>query len=64
MSLISIGKRIGDLDIRLGIFDHLKHNLVQETNRRISVNNVSSNVNSVYNVFRSGMTTVQVGLQS
>ena len=58
MSLISIGKRIGDLDIRLGIYRHLNHNLVQEKfNRRISANNTSSNYNSVYNVFRSGMTT-------
>ena len=56
MSVISVGKRIGDLDIRLGIPPSREQFSVRETNRRISANNVSSNYNSVYNVFRSGMT--------
>ena len=56
MSIISVGKRIGDLDIRLGIPPSREQFSVRETNRRISANNVSSNYNSVYNVFRSGMT--------
>ena len=57
MSLISIGKRIGDLDIRLGIPPSKPQFSTREANRRISANNASSNANSVYNVFRSGMTT-------
>ena len=57
MSLISIGKRIGDLDIRLGIPPSKPQFSTREANRRISANNTSSNANSVYNVFRSGMTT-------
>ena len=56
MSIISVGKRFGDLDIRLGIPPSKPQFSVRETNRRISANNVSSNYNSVYNVFRSGMT--------
>ena len=57
MSLISIGKRIGDLDIRLGIPPSKPQFSTREANRRISANNTSSNANSVYNVFRSGITT-------
>lgn len=57
MSLISIGKRIGDLDIRLGIPPSKPQFSTREANRRISANNASSNANSVFNVFRSGMTT-------
>ena len=57
MSLISIGKRIGDLDIRLGIPPSKPQFSTREANRRISANNTSSNANSVFNVFRSGMTT-------
>ena len=57
MSIISIGKRIGDLDIRLGIPPSKPQFSTREANRRISANNASSNANSVYNVFRSGMTT-------
>jgi len=56
MSIISVGKRFGDLDIRLGIPPSRAQFDLKETNRRISANNVSSNYNSVYNVFRSGMT--------
>ena len=56
MSLISIGKRIGDLDIRLGIPPSKPQFSTKEANRRISANNASSNANSVYNVFRSGIT--------
>ena len=56
MSVISVGKRIGDLDIRLGIPPSREQFSVREANRRISANNVSSNYNSVYNVFRSGIT--------
>ena len=57
MSIISVGKRIGDLDIRLGIPPSKPQFSTREANRRISANNATSNVNSVYNVFRSGMTT-------
>ena len=56
MSLISICKRIGDLDIRLGIPPSKPQFSTKEANRRISANNASSNANSVYNVFRSGIT--------
>ena len=56
MSVISVGKRIGDLDIRLGIPPSKPQFSTKEANRRISANNASSNANSVYNVFRSGIT--------
>ena len=56
MSLISVGKKIGDLDIRLGIPPSKPQFSVKETNNRISANNATSNYNSVYNVFRSGIT--------
>jgi hypothetical protein len=56
MSIISVGKRIGDLDIRLGIPPSKPQFSTKEANRRISANNASSNANSVYNVFRSGIT--------
>ena len=56
MSLISIGKRIGDMDIRLGIPPSKPQFSVTETNKRFSHNNVSSNYNSVFNEFRSGLT--------
>jgi len=54
MSLISIGKRIGDMDIRLGIPPSKPHFQTTEANKRFSYNNVSSNYNSVFNQFRSG----------
>ena len=57
MSIISVGKRFGDMDIRLGIPPSKPQFSTKEANRRISANNASSNANSVYNVFRSGMTT-------
>ena len=63
MSIINIGKRIGDMDIRLGIPPSKPQFSVAETNRRFSVNNVSSNYNSVFNQFRSGLTQV-VGWQN
>lgn len=56
MSIINIGKRIGDMDIRLGIPPSKPQFSVAETNRRFSANNVSSNYNSVFNQFRSGLT--------
>ena len=56
MSIINIGKRIGDMDIRLGIQPSKPQFSVAETNRRFSANNVSSNYNSVFNQFRSGLT--------
>ena len=56
MSIINIGKRIGDMDIRLGIPPSKPQFSVTETNRRFSHNNVSSNYNSVFNEFRSGLT--------
>ena len=56
MSIISVGKKIGDLDIRLGIPPSKAQFDVSETNKRFSVNNVTSNYNSVYNIFRSGIT--------
>ena len=55
MSIINIGKRIGDMDIRLSIPSKPQFS-VAETNRRFSINNVSSNYNSVFNQFRSGLT--------
>ena len=57
MSIISVGKRFGDMDIRLGIPPSKPQFDVRATNQRISANNASSNANSVYNVFRSGITT-------
>ena len=57
MSIISVGKKMGDLDIRLGILPSKAQFDVSETNRRFSVNNVTSNYNSVYNIFRSANTT-------
>ena len=51
MSLINIGKRIGDMDIRLGIPPSKPQFSVTETNKRFSHNNVSSNYNSVFNEF-------------
>ena len=56
MSIINIGKRIGDMDIRLGIPPSKPQFSTTETNRRFSYNNVSSNYNSVFNEFRSGIT--------
>ena len=56
MSLISIGKRIGDMDIRLGIPPSKPQFNTKEANKRFSYNNVSSNYNSVFNEFRSGLT--------
>jgi len=56
MSIISVGKKIGDLDIRLGIPPSKPQFSVREANQRISANNATSNYNSVYNVFRSGIT--------
>lgn len=56
MSLISVGKKIGDLDIRLGIPPSKAQFSTREANNRISANNATSNYNSVYNVFRSGIT--------
>ena len=47
MSLVSIGKRIGDLDVRLGIPPSRAQFSVSETNKRFSVNNATSNYNSV-----------------
>ena len=56
MSIISVGKRIGDMDIRLGIPPSKPHFGVSDINKRISYNNVTSNYNSQYNIFRSGIT--------
>ena len=56
MSIINIGKRIGDMDIRLGIPPSKPQFSVAETNRRFSANNVSSKYNSVFNQVRSGLT--------
>lgn len=55
MSLISIGKKVGDLDIRIGIPPSNRQFDVGETNRRIDYLNKSSNYNSVYNQFRTGL---------
>lgn len=56
MSLISVGKRIGDLDIRLGIPPSKPQFSVGDTNNRINSINASANRNSVFNQFRSGIT--------
>ena len=45
MSIISVGKKIGDLDIRLGIQPSKAQFDVRETNKRFSVNKVTSNYN-------------------
>ena len=55
MSLISIGKKIGDLDIRLGIPPSKPQFSVSETNDKINYINRTSNYNSVYNQFRTGL---------
>ena len=55
MSLISIGKKVGDLDIRIGIPPSKPQFSVSETNERINYNNRTSNYNSVYNQFRTGL---------
>ena len=56
MSLISVGKRIGDIDIRLGIPPSKAAFDKADTNKRYGYINSSSNNNSVYNRFRSGLT--------
>ena len=56
MSLISIGKRVGDIDIRLGIPPSKAAFDKADTNKRYGYINSSSNNNSVYNRFRSGLT--------
>src|SRR5210317_1579433 len=56
MSLISVGKRIGDLDIRLGIPPSKPQFSVGDTNNRINAVNASANRNSIFNQFRSGIT--------
>ncbi len=47
MSIINIGKRIGDMDIRLGIPPSKAQFDVSETNKRFSVNNVTTKYKSV-----------------
>ena len=56
MSLINIGKRIGDIDIRLGIPPSKAAFDKADTNKRYGYINSSSNNNSVFNRFRSGLT--------
>ena len=56
MAVFSIGKKIGGLDIRIGVPPSKPQFPLSEINQRIGYINRSSNRNSVYNVFRSGMT--------
>ena len=56
MSLISVGKRVGDIDIRLGIPPSKAQFDKADANRRYGYINATSNNNSVYNRFRSGLT--------
>lgn len=56
MSIISVGKKIGDIDIRLGIPPSKSQFDKSETNKRFGYINASSNTNSIYNRFRSGLT--------
>ena len=56
MSLISVGKRIGDLDIRLGIPPSKPQFSVNDTNKRFDYNNKTTNRDSIFNRFRSGIT--------
>ncbi len=49
MSIINIGNRIGDMDIRLGIPPSKPQFSVAETNSRFSATNVSSNYTSEFN---------------
>ena len=56
MSLISVGKRIGDLDIRLGIPPSKSQFSVNDTNKRFDYNNKTTYRDSIFNRFRSGIT--------
>ena len=56
MSLISVGKKIGDLDIRLGIPPSKPQFSVNDTNKRFDYNNKTTNRDSIFNRFRSGIT--------
>ena len=56
MSLISVGKRVGDIDIRLGIPPSKAQFDKADANKRYGYINATSNNNSVYNRFRSGLT--------
>jgi len=56
MSLISVGKKIGDLDIRLGIPPSKSQFSVNDTNKRFDYNNKTTYRDSVFNRFRSGIT--------
>jgi len=56
MSIISVGKRIGDIDIRVGIPPSKGQFDKGETNKRYGYINSSTNTNSVFNKFRSGLT--------
>src|SRR5210317_22980 len=56
MSLISVGKKIGDLDIRLGIPPSKSQFSVNDTNKRFDYNNKTTNRDSIFNRFRSGIT--------
>ena len=56
MSLISVGKKIGDLDIRLGIPPSKSQFSINDTNKRFDYNNKTTNRDSIFNRFRSGIT--------
>ena len=56
MSLISVGKKIGDLDIRLGIPPSKSQFSVNDTNKRFDYNNKTTYRDSIFNRFRSGIT--------
>jgi len=56
MSIISVGKRIGDLDIRLGIPPSKAQFDKGETNKKYGYINESSYKDSIFNRFRSGLT--------
>ena len=59
MSLISIGKKIGDLDIRIGIPSSRAHYDRQDAAAKAGYANKSTNQNSILNRFRSGIQSAE-----
>src|SRR5210317_131579 len=59
MSLISIGKKIGDLDIRIGIPPSRAHYDRQDAAAKAGYANKSTNQNSILNRFRSGIQSAE-----
>jgi len=59
MSLISVGKKIGDLDLRIGIPPSAPHYDRQQAAAKAGYNNVSTNRNSILNRFRSSIQSAE-----